>query len=207
MIKSLQNGRTPQYHWKRVSDQYEYVTLDSVKDHLNIYDSSEDDSLKSLMWTASQLAEDYVGDFFNPTSIALYMPTFSSVSLPHRGATTITSIQYLDVDNVLQTLPAINYYLDLTVREPTILFAAGFVRPVVSTTRNNPVTVTYVTKLGDISTTGTAVDLYGGSDIKMAVLMYCSEMYFNGDNITDGSVNKLPLCSERLLAKYRRVVV
>ncbi len=201
----LNNGQD--FHWKRTSEQYEFVTLDEVKDHLNIFDSCENEYLMHLMITACQLTESYVGDFFNATSIALYTPTFCEVTLPHQGAESITSITYLDADNVSQTLSDTHYYLDLTTRQPTVRFESGFSSPTIST-RNNPVTITYVTKLGEIARDSEGVlECWGANDVKMAVLMYCSEMYFNRDNNSETKLTRLPLCSERLLDKYRRVVI
>ena len=201
------NSKSPKYHWKRTSDQYEYVSLEEVKDHLNIYDTLDHTYLTQIMLTACNLAESYVGDYFNATTIELYTPTLCNATLPHQGANSITSITYLDAANVLQTVPTTDYYLDLTSRQPTVRFEAGAIRPVLST-RNNPVTITYVTQLGDITRdVRDQVEPWGSNDVKMAVLMYCSEIFYNRDNITEGSVNRLPLCSERLLSHYRRVVV
>jgi uncharacterized phiE125 gp8 family phage protein len=195
------------FHWKRVSDQFEYVTVGEVKDHLNIYDTLDRKYLTQIMLTACQLAESFVGDYFNPTTIELYTPVFCDVALSHQGANSITSITYLDEDNTSQTLDPTQYYLDLTSRQPTVRFEAGFSSPSLSS-RIKPVTITYVTKLGDITRdVDNRVNDWGGNDVKLAVLMYCNEIFYNRDNITEGSVNKLPLCSERLLAKYRRVVV
>ena len=202
------NNNNSRLHWKRTSNQYDYISLDEVKDHLNIFESGLDhDYLNQILFTACQLSENYVGDYFNPTTIDLYAPTLSDTKLPHQGATSITVITYLDTNNVQRFVPATEYYLDLTSRQPTVRFEAGASSRVLST-RNNPVTITYVTQLGSITRDARDnVELFGGNDIKMAVLMYCSELYFNRDNITSGSVNRLPLCSERLLSKYRRVVV
>ena len=201
------NSKSPKYHWKRTSDQYEYLSLDEVKDHLNIYDTLDHTYLTQIMLTACNLSESYVGDYFNPTTIDLYAPTLSDTKLPHQGANSVTVITYLDTDNVRRFVPTTEYYLDLTSRQPTVRFEAGTSSRVLST-RNNPVTITYVTQLGDITRDARDnVEPWGSNDVKMAVLMYCSEIFYNRDNITEGSVNRLPLCSERLLSHYRRVVV
>lgn len=207
-INYSNNGSTPELHHRRVSQQYEYVTLDEVKDHLNIYHHEENDYLQNIILAASQLAESYVGDYFNETTIEIYAPTFCDIKLPHHGAFQIESIKYLDENNVEQTLSDDLYYLDLTSRQPMVRFEQGLGSPKLST-RSNPVTVTYITKLGDIKRSGhnICVDAWGGNDIKLAIYMYCSEIYFNRDNHTERKVAKLPLSSERLLEKYRVVVV
>lgn len=207
-MSNYNNNSGKSHHWKRITEQFDFIELSEVKDHLNLFDGDtlSDQYLEGITMTACAIAEAYVGDFFVDTSIELYAPAFGDVVLPHRGAKSITSITYLDADDVVQTYLDTEYYLDLTSREPQVIFLAGSSRPTLSK-RNNPVTVTYVTKLGDIDIEDIRAEPWGGNDIKHAVLMYCSELFMNRDNTTEGSVNKLPMCSERLLAKYRRVVM
>ena len=190
--------------YKQLTNTVSAVTLAELKNHLYIFDTTQDDLLSALSLAATELAQTYTGEFFVDTLVESYYPTFGTyIELPHKHILSVTSIKYLAVDNTTKTVAVSNYYVDETGSTVVIrLNENGEFPSDVSAYRNNPIIVTYLAGFSDTKNEGIIP-----SDVKAAVLLYSADMYSNRENTTDRSVNSLPLTSEILLRRYRRVVI
>ena len=82
------------------------VSVDEMKRYLNIDYARDDDVLTDLIWAADEYIEkDSMGRVFVNQSWKLYLNAFqSTIYLPHPPLTSLTSLQYYDSDNALQSL-------------------------------------------------------------------------------------------------------
>jgi len=85
----------------------EPVTLSEAKAQLRIEDAFtlDDDYITALISTARERCESYCNQFFTVQNISLQFDLAPSglINIPHVGLT-ITSVTYIDSDNVTQTL-------------------------------------------------------------------------------------------------------
>lgn len=99
----------------------EPLTLTEVKRHL-VVDSdftTDDTYITALIPVARRYAENYTRRAFVQRTLELILPNFSGyeIYLPQPPLQSITSIKYLDLDGVLQTIAASEYQVDI-YREP-----------------------------------------------------------------------------------------
>lgn len=120
--------------------------------------------------------------------------------LPKGPVSSITSIQYYDQDNVLQTWNSANYALAQTAGDETqrgeIVLAAGVTFPIVYP-KANAIVITFVSGFGAAYT---AVP----KPLKAGMLLMVSELYERREEATVGT-NVLPnlLTAKRLWTPYR----
>jgi uncharacterized phiE125 gp8 family phage protein len=129
------------------------VLLDDVKHHLRI-DHDDDDV---YLCTAICAAENYVQEFQRRQLITatykLYLDRFPcAILVPRPPLQSVTSIEYIDENDVTQTLATTEYQVD-TVSEPgRICVAPGKSWPSTRSDRLNAVIVTYLAGYGGVET-------------------------------------------------------
>jgi len=101
--------------YNTVISGFEPISMQEVKDHLRISWEEEDALIYSLLSAAREYAEKTTSQaIIEQTVTAFYsrLPyTAGAIELPLSNAVSITSITYVDSDDVVQTLSASDYYL------------------------------------------------------------------------------------------------
>ncbi len=129
--------------------QREPVTLEDVKTHLRIETDDHDGALTQLITAGRQYVETMTGRALITQTWKFYADRFRyEFRLPKPPLQSVTSVQYKDAADALQTLAASNYVVD-TIDQPARLHqnATG----TYPDTSNNPnaVIVTFVAGYGD----------------------------------------------------------
>lgn len=174
----------------------EPVTRAEAKSHLRV-DFEEDDTLIDvLIEAARQHAEDYTQRRFITQTWTQTFPEFEDVMLlsgsPLQSITTVT---YLDKDNVSQTLSTDIYDVD-TTRNPGAMRRTRDQSWPATYPSWNAVVVTYVAGYGAAASAVPAA-------IKQAMLMHIGHMYENRESSIDRMIMAVPMGYESLLAPYR----
>ena len=93
----------------------EPVTLAEAKLHARIDSSDEDDLVTMLIIAARQMAEQLTNRALARKTLAIYedrWPLSGDVKLLRPPLVSISSVQYVDEDEVLQTVDSLNYTVD-----------------------------------------------------------------------------------------------
>ena len=179
------------------------ISVSQLQDHLQLYgDDSFNDYLQALLITGIELINTLTDGFVGDTTVEAYNGSLNDFSLPHFDVSSITSLQYYDLDNVLQTVPTTDYYLDNTGGQfPAVRFTTGYVAPQVHPGRSNPVVVRYVSSI----TTEASQD--GGileQDIAHALMIICEDLFRTRGSTVSHVSNPTRFTAEVLLSRYRR---
>lgn len=173
-----------------VEPTVEPVTLAEARVHLRNDDESYDDTyITNLIVTARKLCEKYCNRVFVTQTWQQNESKFGAyIDLKVNKVQSVTSITYIDIAEVEQTLPTANYQVDLLSDTATIYegVSAGF--PSISTSTINPIKITYVCGYG----LAAAVP----QDIKQAILLMISHLYENREGVivpVGGFVNQIPM--------------
>ncbi len=91
----------------------EPVTLAEAKAHARVDSSSDDTLIQALITAARQSAEERMQRAILPQIWEKQLDSFpSGIELPRGPVSSVSSVKYLDVDGVLQTLDPQDYQLD-----------------------------------------------------------------------------------------------
>lgn len=182
------------------------LTLTQAKQHLRV-DIDDDDLLISLyLEAATQWCEEYVSGAFMTQTIRQDLPYFSDITYLFRGPVqSISSIKYIDNDDVLQTLATNFYNLD-SVGNPARISLQWDERWPTTVPRGDAVQITYVAGYPEGSPANDPQNV--PSPIRAAILMVLGDLYEHRENTTVGnSVIELPLAAKMLLQPYRLISV
>lgn len=171
----------------------EPISLTEAKAYLKVDSSADNDFITGLIQAAREEVETYTSKRLVTQTIAEYFenfPRYPWFTLAASPVQSITSIQYYDTDNVLQTMSSGDYILDGTSTPARICLNIDATWPATAS-RLKAVTVTYVAGYGAAS----AVPLR----IKEAMYLMIADWY---DNRTD-PVRSLPQASQRILDKVK----
>lgn len=176
----------------------EPLTLLEAKLHLRV-DHSEEDSLISLIIrTARETAEKHTNRSLITQTRVLKMDSFPrcrEIMLPNGAVSSVTSISYIDQNEVAQTLSTDEYYVDVDSDIARIrvknYWPATFCKP-------NVVTITYVAGYGSAVSVPSA--------IKSAMLLLIGHLYENREQVVIGSTSligtELPFGVEMILSPF-----
>lgn len=153
------------------------VTLTEAKSQARVDGTDSDAALNGMIAAATNFVEDYTGQALFPQTWALYLDSFSpSIQIPKNPVLSVTSVQYYDVSNVLQTIDPANYAVDLISKPQWIVPVTGYVWPLTPSGVNN-VIITFVAGLSTIP-----------SSVHHALLLLISSWFDDRDrgSIPDG---------------------
>lgn len=181
------------------SPALEPLTLEELKDHLRVTWDTEDAHINALQTAARQWSEAFTRRQFITATYKLTLPTLVwKTYLPRPPLQAVSSIAYIDVDGVSQTLDPSLYEVD-TEAEPGVVHKAY--NATLPSTRSvwNAVQITFIAG-------------YGGREdvpqaIKQAVLMLVEHYYRQRSATTEGTVSSIPLGVKSLLTPYRTGVL
>lgn len=159
----------------------ELLTLSDIKTHLRLDGSDYDSILTPLIKTSRQIGENITGRDFIEKEWKTYLDAFpisncEGIELRKSKLKSITSIQYYDENNVLQTLSASDYYITEEADYSSIFLKCDKSFP-----------RTYCRKQAVIITFRTHYPNFP-QDLEQAMLSVCSYLFENtGDCINDGN--------------------
>lgn len=174
----------------------EPVTVDEQQSWSRVTDEAEAAHLESLIVGARVFVEQYLQRALLTQTLIERFDCFpADFELQRSPIQSVTSVQYIDVAGITQTISAANYYTDLVSSPPRIWPAVSYVWP--STfDRPNAVIVTYVA--------GWAAAASVPQPIKMAISMLVDHWYENRTPYIVGqTVSEMPLTVAALLAPWR----
>ena len=182
----------------------QWIALDTLKQHLNIYDDdSQDDYLTSLELATRFAIENYLGRWIFDTLFRAYYAADQaaqasrSLDMPFvsNSNATINSVSYYDVDNVLQTLPTTGWYYDPTGNKVVL---------------GSPITASYLDTAPIVVNYSALADPLGANpDIKWAGMMLAAHLYNHRSAVADISGGKsastlvMPMAVDFLLRPYK----
>ena len=104
------------------SERSYLVSLDQAKEHLRIGHSSDDSYITQLIKVAQMMCEEHTGQFFTAVVMEYYADNWQQTKeIPNYSTVrSITSIEYYDQDDVLQTFASSNYYLENATKRSRI---------------------------------------------------------------------------------------
>ena len=174
------------------------VTLSEAKTHLRLdSDFSDDDTyITTLIKAGTGQVENFIRRKLMDQSLEIYYDEFPQViDLQFGKGGSVTSIQYYDEDNTLQTLATSQYDVDVRSKIGRIYeskdggFPNTYARP-------NSVIVNY--RLGESDAANIE------AEIKQAILIIVGRYYENRQDVIIGSqVNEVPKMVEYILTPFR----
>lgn len=173
----------------------EPVTLQEAKDHLRVTTTDEDALISELITSARQQAETFLRRALLTQTWALYLDSFpDQIELPNSPVQSVTSIKYIDVDGVEQTLSTLQYDVH-TQNEPALIVPAyGKTWPSIRS-QLNAITVEFVA--------GWQIQQSVPGPIKSALLLIIGHLYENRENASPLNMHQLPYGANALLFPYR----
>jgi uncharacterized phiE125 gp8 family phage protein len=127
-----------------------------------------------------------------PQTWELVMDDFSAAMMIPKGpATAITSVKYIDQDEIEQTVTDTNYTLDAASDPQWLVLATDYSAPAVASGVNN-VVIRYVAGYSTVP-----------AAIKHAILLLIGQWYDQRADATERSMIAMPNAVEALLSNYR----
>jgi len=189
-----------------------WLTLDEITNQLNLFgDESQDGYLESLEVAVRMHIEDYLGMSIFPTSYRVYYGASSLYASPvcldlpevsykdnfNSGNLVINKVAYYNGNSpsVLVTLPATDYYYDVTGNK--VILPNGMPSNV-SMNRTSPLIVEY---------TQNPNFLQNYPVIKQAALLLFTHLYNNRAETTLSKLQNIPYGVDALLRPYKPLVM
>ena len=177
----------------------EPIDLDAAKKHLRVEHEDEDLLITSLITAARETAEITTGRAFLTQEWELTLDAFPAAGfdLPRPPLQSVTSVKYLDVNGVEQTLATAKYLVDTRSEPGRVTPAYGEIWP---STRNviNAVTVKFKAGYGAVPEVP--------ESLKSAIKLLLSHFYEIREPVNVGNiVTEIPLGVERLLWQHKVV--
>lgn len=168
--------------------------IGQVRDWLELTDNSSDAKLLGLIKAATRVVESRTGLRLFTQTVAMRRSCFeTNMQLPTGPVQSITSVQYLDSANVLQTLGGSVYTVPLDNYRPTISLASGQSWPAVYP-NPYPITVTAVVGFGGINDQP--------EDIRTALMMLCAQWFDTRAAVSEKAMSEMPNGLDTLLSDY-----
>jgi uncharacterized phiE125 gp8 family phage protein len=174
----------------------EPISLPEAKAHLRVTHSSEDALITSLIGAAREMCEQKIGRSLIQTTWEVTLDAFpDEIRLDMPPILAVSSLKYIDVNGVLQTWGAGNYYVDKDREPGWVLPAFGLAWPE-SREQANAVKVQYTAGYG---TDAASVPVA----LKSWILVTIGTLYENRESIITGTVVHKPTFFDTLLDAYR----
>jgi uncharacterized phiE125 gp8 family phage protein len=178
------------------------LSLDEARLHLRVDNDDEDDAILAWIETAVDDIESVTGRAIAPQTLKLSLDSFTehardgTIYLPRPIVQFVTSVKYVDIDGVLQTLVAGTDYVTALADEiaPRVLPAHGKTWP---TAIAMPESVQIVYVAGYLNAGAVP------SKIKSFVKLMLTTMYENRSTVTVGRIVTENEFAQRLLDSYR----
>lgn len=188
------------------------VTLAEVKDQLRITSSDEDDFLDRLIEVATEYTENYLSSALMEQTFKFYYDSFpaynggtceQAIVIPLPPLISITSIEYYDSSNVLQTWSASEYVADVDNFPALVYPDYGYNYP---STRFFAKSVIITAVCGYENSGASPIDLADNvpTNIKQAILLLIGHLYENREmTVPMITIKEIPMGYAQLLVAYR----
>lgn len=175
------------------------VSIAEARAHLRVDESADDGLIAGYILAARAYIEAVTGLALISQTFDMTLHDFQSkIELPRAPVSSVTSIQYYDDANVLQTLSSAIYEID-TARVPAVIHLAdGYDWPTVDD-RVAAVVVRFVAGYG--ATPGSIPE-----PIRLAILLIVGHFYANREQVVVGAgliASQLPMGVDALVAPYK----
>jgi uncharacterized phiE125 gp8 family phage protein len=168
------------------------VTLAEAKAQCRIDGNDDDTYLTALIAAATDYVQEYTGRSLVAQTWELHLDAFScSIRLARGPVSSVSSVQYYDDDDVLQTIDIANYSVDLVSEPQWIVPVSGYSWPTPATGINN-VLITFVAGYSTIP-----------DAIRLAILLLIATWYDQRAGTSDKPITETPHAVAALLANYR----
>lgn len=179
---------------KRVKGVLPAVTLAEAKLHCSVDFGDDDVLIDTVRRAATSTIESNIGGAILPQSWDFFFSRWhSEIQFDQQPLSSVTSIKYLDTDNVQQTWLSSNYEVDTVCGRIRALSSATF--PSLGD-RYNPVEIRAVIGFDDVP-----------SELIQAVLLLCRHYYENREAVVTQNTaffSELPMGVEYLIDPFRR---
>lgn len=172
----------------------EPILLADAKVHLKVDGNDEDDLIESLITAAREMVEKITHrSLIEQTRVAKmdYFPISDTITLPFGPVSEITSVEYYDEDEVLQTLSASDYWTDLDSDIPRIVIKDSWPE---TEDMPNAVQIEYVCGYGD---SGASVP----KPLIRAMYLIIGHLYENREQVGEIK-HELPYGANFLISNY-----
>ena len=150
------------------------VTLDEAKSYYRVIGTDEDADITRSITAATEKAEQITNRQLKTATYEGYLDCFaSSVKLPKPPFSSITKVEYIDVDGVTQLFT--DFYVD-NVEEPSVLYF----RTTPSDVRTDEVNNVIITFICGYDTTPSAIQSW--------MLVYGLTLFENRENLVIGTI-------------------
>lgn len=175
----------------------EPVSLAEARAHLKAASTAEDSLIQDWIVAARSHAESLTWRKFCTQTWDYSLDSFPrcELEIPHGKLQSITSITYVDVNGVTQTLSASDYQVDIKSDPGRIAPAYGLSWPSTRSQQLNAVTVRFVCGYG----LAAAVP----REIKAAICLIVGHLYEHREEVSDFETFKVPNSAENLLSQFR----
>lgn len=132
------------------------LSLAQAKTHLSIGHPDEDSNITDDIIAAREQCEKFTGRLFGSRSVLLTVtcwPCECGIRFPIEPVQSVTSVKYLDQNNVLQTVAADQYRTWLDHSPPLLKFVTGFAYPTLELSEPAPIKIEFVAGETDIPAT------------------------------------------------------
>lgn len=191
----------------------EMVTLEQAKAYLRFDSASSDDEIQDMVKAAREFIEGPKGRLnrvFLEQTWKLTLDSFpcGEIMIPLAPVQSIDSVRYYDEDGALQTVNALDYYLDGDNEPPWVLTTGDFRWP--STLKAaNAVEITFLAgyPAGAVSESGeNAIAKNVPGQAKLAVKALVQHWFNNRGLMGVGTFEELPMSVKRQLQPFRMFV-
>lgn len=137
-------------HPAEIEDHRELpASLDDLKEQLRIEHNEQDRLLITKLMAATNEAEEYINGPILLRSLKVELDSFpedGAIVLPNTHVNAVTSVEYYDADNVLQTVSALTYFMSKSGPYPALYPQVDATWPETAQ-RAGAIVVTYVAGL------------------------------------------------------------
>lgn len=150
------------------------ISRTEAKNWLNVFHTTHDDLIDDLIEDAVYEWEERTGEILRQATGTVYLSEWPAcIELNRRPIRTVTTINYVDTDQVSQTVSAADYNLDAFGIVPRITFRPEYTFPDLDDDTINPIVITCVMGY-------TASTLPG--HVRQAIRYMVADMYQHRDN-------------------------
>jgi len=167
------------------------VTLDEMKDHLRVVTNDEDDYITGLCLAATDYVEKFQDRTFITRVRTMVLDSFPTIIRPPGAPLiSVTSIVYVDLDGVSQTLASTDYRVDAITEPGRITVGYELSWP---DTRDitNAITITYIAGYGNAAAVPDST--------KAAIKLLVAHLYEHREAVSEVNLLEVPMAVKSLL--------